>query len=74
MVHQRIDFEKKKNFGIKLAMANQKDTNGGSDSKKSQMMEVSSDGIMKRKDTHLRDAAARVTRRTEEREMANMVL
>jgi hypothetical protein len=60
-------------FGIKLAMANQKDTNG-SDSKKSQMMEVSPDGIMKRQDTHLRDAAARVTRRADEREMANMVL
>ena len=61
------------NFGIKLAMANQKDTNG-SNSKKSQIIEVSPDRIKKRKDAYLRDAAALVTRRTDEREMANMVL
>jgi hypothetical protein len=37
-------------FGITLELANQKDTNG-SDWKKSQMIEVSSDGITKRKKT-----------------------
>jgi hypothetical protein len=61
------------NFGIQLAMAIQKDTNGNSGSKNPDDGGFVR-GITKLKETHLRDAAALVTRRTEEREMANMVL